>query len=477
MRTFSTSIFAFVSSLFVLWGAACHSDTLEPAAVRQATEVRSIWTRKAGSDWPRMLGPNYDSHSPEIGILKSWPKKGLKVIWTADAGVGYGNGVASQGRWFQFDRYGDVERLSCLNAETGAFLWKWESPVQYRDPYGYNNGPRCSPIVDGNCVYVFGVTGTLACVAVDDGRLVWRRDTNQEFNVSLNFFGVGASPLVYEDNILVMIGGSPQGKAAGDPSNAKPAGSAMVAFDKKTGKEAYRVGDYLASYSAPVVQKIEGKDVCLSFVREGLLTFNPVDGSDPVFFPWRSRTLESVNAASPVVWNDHILISECYEIGSVFLKLRDHKLEPRYRDGLNRKDQVMRAHWSTPLLDGNTLISSSGRNEPDTDLRCLALQENADGAESVTPRVGWTSRNRDRMTGLIVDKHALMLGESGVLQLIALDPEKRSVVAEMQLAQIMDPRDGRELVQTPSWAPPVLSHGLLYVRGADKVVCLELIPE
>jgi hypothetical protein len=178
-----------------------------------------------------------------------------------------------------------------------------------------------------------------------------------------------------------------------------------------------------------------------------------------------------------VVWNEHILISECYEIGSVFLKLRDHKLEPRYRDGANRKDQVMRAHWSTPLLDGNTLISSSGRNEPDTDLRCLALQENADGAESVTPRVGWTSRNRDRMTGLIVDKHALMLGESGVLQLIALDPEKRSVVAEMQLAQIMDPRDARELVQTPSWAPPVLSHGLLYVRGTDKVVCLELIPE
>jgi hypothetical protein len=70
-----------------------------------------------------------------------------------------------------------------------------------------------------------------------------------------------------------------------------------------------------------------------------------------------------------------------------------------------------------------------------------------------------------------------MLGESGVLQLIALDPENQSVVAEMQLAQIMDPRDGRELIQTPSWAPPVLSHGLLYVRGADKVVCLELIPE
>lgn len=476
MRTFSTSIFAFVSSGFLLWGAVCFADTPERVAVRETSEVRSLWTRKTGIDWPRMLGPNYDSHSPETGILKSWPNNGLKVVWTADTGVGYGNGVASQGRWFQFDRYGDVERLSCLNAETGEFLWKWESPVQYRDPYGYNNGPRCSPIVDGNCVYVFGVTGTLACLGVEEGRLLWSHDTNNEFNVSLNFFGVGASPLIFQNHILVMIGGSPKDKAAGDPSNAKPAGSAMVAFDKKTGKEVYRVGNYLASYSAPVVQKIEGTDVCLALVREGLLTFNPIDGSNPVFFPWRSKTLESVNAASPVVWNDHVVVSECYELGSVFLKLQDRKLEPRYRDGANRKDQVMRAHWSTPLLDGNMVIASSGRNEPDTDLRCLVLQENADGAKPITPSVRWTNRNRDRMTGLIVDKHALMLGESGALQLITLDPEKLSVVAEMQLAQIKDPRDGRELVQTPSWAPPVLSHGLLYVRGTDKVVCLELIP-
>jgi hypothetical protein len=32
------------------------------------------------------------------------------------------------------------------------------------------------------------------------------------------------------------------------------------------------------------------------------------------------------------------------------------------------------------------------------------------------------------------------------------------------------------LLREPCWAAPILSHGLLYVRGKDKLVCLEMIP-
>ena len=140
----------------------------DTATLDLISEADSLWTRKNGIDWPRMLGRNYDSRSPEVGILTKWPTAGLKVVWTVDTGTGYGNGVAANGRWFQFDRYGNVERLRCLNAETGLQLWKWESPVEYRDSYGYNNGPRSSPVVDGDRVYVLGVAGMLACVSVKD---------------------------------------------------------------------------------------------------------------------------------------------------------------------------------------------------------------------------------------------------------------------------------------------------------------------
>ena len=40
-----------------------------------------------------------------------------------------------------------------------------------------------------------------------------------------------------------------------------------------------------------------------------------------------------------------------------------------------------------------------------------------------------------------------------------------------------DPIGGRPLLRMPAWSAPILSHGLLYVRGADRVLCVELIPQ
>ncbi len=458
------------------------ADTPEETEVRESvlTDPISIASRTKGHDWPRMLGSNYDSRSLEVGVESSWPKDGLKILWTADTGVGYGNGVASGGRWFQFDRFGDKERLDCRNAETGARLWRWEAPVEYRDAYGYNNGPRCSPVVDEDRVYVYGVTGTLACLSVVDGKEIWRRDINEEYNVIQNFFGVGASPLVYQDKLVVMVGGSPRGRNA-NVVNALPDGTAMVALDKRTGVELYRIGKYLASYSAPVIQTIDGKEWCLAFVREGLLAFDPSDGTKESFFPWRAKSIESVNAASPVVWRDRILISECYELGTAIVaKDPSGGLQAVYRDPEGRKEQTLRSHWSTPLLVGDRLFASSGRNGPDTDFRSIDLKdisESPGAKQEVSVSLNWQIRNRDRMTGLLVDGHAILLGEFGALQLISTAGDRWQVLSEMNLNEIFDPKDGRPLVEAPSWAPPVLSRGLLYVRGATKVICLELIQQ
>ena len=477
----------FLTTLLILLhvlvsAGSVQADTPAEPEVRESAfkDPISIASRKQGHDWPRMLGSNYDSRSLEVGIKSSWPKNGLKILWTADTGVGYGNGVASGGRWFQFDRFGNKERLDCRNAETGASLWKWESPVEYRDAYGYNNGPRCSPVVDEDRVYVYGVAGTLACLSVVDGKEIWRRDINEEYNVIQNFFGVGASPLVYQDKLIVMVGGSPKGRNA-NVANALSDGTAMVALDKRTGIELYRTGKFLASYSAPVIHTIDGKEWCFAFVREGLLAFDPSDGTGESFFAWRAKSIESVNAASPVVWRDRILISECYELGTAILaKDPSGDLQAVYRDPESRKEQSLRSHWSTPLLVGDRVFASSGRNGPDTDFRSIDLKshnESPGSKQEVSLSVHWQIRNRDRMTGLLVDGHAVLLGEFGALQLISTEEDRWRVLSEMNLDQIFDPKDGRPLVEAPSWAPPVLSRGLLYVRGATKVVCLELIKE
>ncbi len=447
----------------------------QPGSAKQT----SLWTRDKGEDWPRMLGPRYDSTSNETGIATNWGTQGLRVVWSAKTGEGYGNGVASQGRWFQFDRFGNLERLTCHHAETGSILWTWESPVFYRDAYGYNNGPRCSPVVDEDKVFVYGVAGKLACLSVSDGKLLWEKNVNESYWVVPNFFGVGASPLVYQNILWVMVGGSlPDGRSADDLSvndvpSAKPNQCAMVGFDKRTGKELYRVGNYLASYSAPVVRSVNGKDTLLAFVREGLLAFDPADGTQQRFYPWRASSLESVNGASPTMVQGHVLIGEAYERGGTLLAMEPTDWKPLWTDGRSRREQMFRPHWTNPLVVGDNVFVSSGRNEPDTDLRCLKWRN---GNPTSGFETTWSIRNRDRMTGIVIDGHLLLLGESGILQLAKVNESKFDLIAEMDLASRTIPGEGRPYILTPSWAPPVVSHGLLYVRGTDRVVCLELIP-
>jgi hypothetical protein len=153
------------------------------------------------------------------------------------------------------------------------------------------------------------------------------------------------------------------------------------------------------------------------------------------------------------------------------LEFTGKELKLLWRDAEGRQNQVMRTHWNTPLLHENRLYASSGRNPPDTDIRCIEFQADQ------TPKTVWAKRNRDRGTGLIVDGHWLWLGEFGKMHLMKLGAQDHEVLAEMDLQGTAVDDSKEPLVNPPSWAPPVLSHGLLFVRGSDRIICLELIPE
>lgn len=427
----------------------------------------SLWSRD-GEDWPRMLGPNGNNRSDESGVRLEWPAGSEpEIVWTLPTGVGYANGVAAHGRFFQFDRFDDKERLTCVHAETGKVLWTAEGPVEYTDMYGYNNGPRCSPLVDGGQVFVHGVAGRLACYRVEDGKLLWQRSLNEEYNVVPNFFGVGSAPLVVGDLLWVMVGGSFKDAAVfvqGQLQGAKPNGTALVAFDRWTGEEKYRLGDDLASYSAPILASIEGKNWCLAFCRQGLIVFDPTNGQITDRFDWRSDVFESVNAASPIVRGDEIWLTETYGPGSVKLQLKEGKLEEMWRDEKLQKNQSMRAHWATPILSDRFLFGCSGRNEPDANLRCVDWESG---------KVQWQVRNRDRTTLLGVQDHFFVYGEYGQLALMKANPDRAEVVIAWDYEQKKGD-DGRPLLEAPTWSPPVLSHGYLYLRGARRVVCLDV---
>ena len=100
----------------------------------------------------------------------------------------------------------------------------------------------------------------------------------------------------------------------------------------------------------------------------------------------------------------------------------------------------------------------SGRHTPEGDIRCIEL---------ATGKVMWKEPLKSRMTFTKIDGHILAYAEEGNLILFKPNAEKFEKVAEWK--QIPDS-------EYPCWAPPVVSRGLLYLRGKDKLACYELIP-
>lgn len=412
-----------------------------------------------GTDWPTFLGPNQDNVSTEKGIIAPWPKAGLGKVWDCTLGVGYAPPAIAAGKLFHFDRFEDNCRLTCRDAATGKQLWQFEYPTRYEDYYGYDAGPRSGPTVDGDRVYCYGPEGMLHCLRVADGKEVWKLNTKEKYHFHQNFFGVGGAPLIHDDLVIIPVGGSEKGPRPADLREAKPNGTALVGIDKKTGEVKYAKGNELASYASPIIRTINGKKIGLYFARGGLLGFDPKTGETAFHYKWRARDEESVNAANPLTIGDQVLVTECYGPGSVLLDLKGEKPKEIWTD-LDREkfDKALMCHWNTPIHHAGFVYGSSGRHDNEAELRCVELK---------TGDVKWRVKRTFRTSLLLVDGYFVNLSEYGDLSLFKPNSEKYEEVSKYSVPEL----------QYPCWAPPVLSGGLLYVRGKGKLVCLELIPE
>ena len=429
-------------------------------------DTPSSWTTRAGEDWPSFLGPRRDGKSTERGLRPADGNWTLPVRWTLDLGTGYGACSLAGGRCFVFDRVNDRARLRCRHAESGHPLWEYSYRSDYDDLYGFDNGPRCSPVVDGELVYVYGAEGQLHGVRVSDGSQVWSLDTKAEFGVVQNFFGVGSTPIVYQDLLLVIVGGSPpesQDVPAGQLDRVKPDHSCIVGLNKKTGEMVYRSVHDLASYASIQLSQAQDRPLGFVFARNGLWWFEPATGNVVANLPWRAAKLESVNASTPVAVGDEVFITESYEPGAAVLAARDGELRSIWQDQPRARDQAFAAHWMTPIHVDGFLYGCSGQGSRAANIRCI---------EWGTGRLRWQQPDTGRASLLYVDGHFVSLSEHGQLELLQATPSEYRAVTKINLADAQ----GNVAVEYPAWSAPVLSRGLLYVRGKRQLVCAELIP-
>ena len=201
----------------------------------------------------------------------------------------------------------------------------------------------------------------------------------------------------------------------------------------------------------------------LFFSRTGLLAIDPVSGTVRWQHRHRASLRDSVNGIVPIVEDDLVFISECYQVGSVVLKMSAHSVEVVWKDPpSDRRRQAMRSHWATPVLVNGSLYGCSGRNPPDSDFRCIELKTGA---------LKWSDPRRVRSSVTRVGDHLLVMEERGTLQVIRIDSTRLDIVAEWDLTE---PSGDRPRLMYPCWSAPIVVGNKLVTRGSRNIVCLEL---
>ena len=388
----------------------------------------------AAADWPDFRGPSRNGIYPDSDIASIFPAGGPPLLWEKSIGAGFANPVVSNGRLILFHRRGDEEIVEALDAGDGASQWRFAYPTRYHDDFGFDEGPRASPVVVAGQVYTFGAEGTLSCVSFATGAKIWQRNVNQEFSVNKGFFGAASTPLVDGRRVYLNVGGSN--------------GAGVVAFDKDTGRTLWQTGDDEASYSSPIEAPIDGKDRLVFFTREGLLILEPSDGAVIDRHRWRSRSRASVNAAMPVVAGDIVFLTASYGTGAICLQRTGGAFKELWSG-----EESIAAHYATPVEKDGVLYGFHGRQEYGQEFRAVELR---------TGKVLWTQPGFGAGTVLLAGDQLVILRENGELVLAAASP---TAYRETARATVLSS-------QTRPYA--AVADGRLYARDISRLVCLDL---
>ena len=344
-----------------------------------------------------------------------------------------------------FHRVADELHVDSLEPKTGERNWRASYGTDYEDPYGYDGGPRCCPIIEKGRVYTLGPKGILRVLDLESGKKLWSRDLRAEHELEPNFFGTGATPIIEKGVLYGHLGGTEIRRGSG----------VAFAYDAQSGKLRWKTPTDGGSYASPVLATIDGASHLFVFHRGGMSCLDPANGVERWKYRWHSRVYEAVNASIPIVAGDLLFFSATYGTGSVCLRVEKDSYEEVWKDDLLQREKVLEIHW-TPAshLDGH-LYGFSGRHSKGATLRCVELQSG---------KVKWSWESYlYRGSMMYSDGHFIALGEFGDLALLKLSPEGHEEVARV-------PRT----LRYPAWTVPTLVNGLLYLRDLKQFICLDL---
>jgi len=398
-------------------------------------------------DWPQFRGPGRDGTCHETGLLKDWPDGGPKLLWRLTGlGRGYATVSIVGGKLYTMgDRKAEGEEAQFVLAydmSSRKELWA----TRIGPPHG-DGGPRCTPTVDGELLYVVGTDGDLVCLETATGKIRWQKSFARDFGGKMmTMWKFSESPLVDGEKLVC----TPGGKEA-----------TMVALDKKTGETIWKCkvprlgerGQDGAGYTSIVPAEIEGARQYVTIIGRGAIGVDAKSGK----FLWGYNRIANrvANIPTPVVRGNHVFVTTSYETGSALLKI--------VKDGEGWKaDEVyflthrdFENHHGGVVLVGDCLYGGSGRNSGIP--VCL---------EFLTGKIRWKQQPPGKRSAAVLyaDGNLVFRYEDGLVVLVEATPEEFRVKGKFKPA----------VVDGPAWPYPVIHDGKLYLRAHDVLMCYDV---
>ena len=386
----------------------------------------------ASTDWPQWRGPDRNGISRERGLLKQWPAGGPAKLWsTGKLGGGYGSVAVAGERIFLQGMVGRDSVISSLNRADGKLLW-----TKVLSSAGDNDrgpGPRATPTVDGDRVYVLTEQGDLSCLRATDGSPVWQRNILRDFGGRNISWLISESPLVDGPNVIVTPGGK---------------GASLVSLDKMTGKTVWTTKELSdeAGYASPVVADIQGVRTVMTITGEAGVGVRVSDGK----LMWRySRVANNTaNVSTPVFFDNKVFYSSAYDTGAALLGLAAQGGQVSAKE-IYFTREMQNHHGGVVLVDGYLYGFHNAI------LACL---------EFATGKTMWRNRSVGKGSITYADGNLYLVGEDNAVGLAEATPAGYQERGRFRL----------EDEGWPTWAHPVVSGGRLYIRNQNTLTSYDV---
>ncbi len=416
-------------------------------------------------DWPQWLGPHRDGIWRETDVIRDFSAGEPKVTWRVPVAGGYSGPAVANGRVFVTDyvrKEGDAtpdsnkrnklsgtERLLCLDEKTGNEIWKHEYTRTYE--ISYPAGPRATPTVDGDHVYMLGAEGDLACVKVTDGDVVWSRNLPEAYKTKSPIWGHAAHPLIIGDQVICLVGGE---------------GSAVVALNKMTGEETWKaLSTPDIGYSPPTLIEAGGKQQLLIWHSKSLNSLNPESGE--LYWSEKLEPDYSMSIAPPQKSGDWLFVGAIKNKSMVVRLSKDSPDAELVWRGKNRVG-VGPSHCPVAVDSKNPdFIYGVDRGG----LRCVDLKDGKHVWENYRLMPNKRLANAGTIFITRSDDRYFLYSDTGVLAIAKLSPDGYEELGRTKpLLKTTHNAFGRDVV----WSPPAFANRAMFVRNDEELVRVSL---